>query len=248
MSAMQPAWVLGRRNYGDNGLLVELFMPDAGRCGAVARGVFRRKSGGSLASLLQPFRPLLVRLAGRGELKTLAVAESPQPAYVLRGDDLLSGLYLNELLIRLLPRFDPHPSLFLGYGEAIESLQSAAGEIALRRFELILLTELGYRVDWWSDGFQDAIQETMDYLYEPAQGFMPVVPSQNIGFNGKRVPGAVIRTIGDWLHNGANPEKSELLLVKDVTRAAISQLTQGRSLNSRAIFRSLRRAPAPRAD
>jgi DNA repair protein RecO (recombination protein O) len=245
---MQPAWVLGRRNYGDNGLLVELFMADGGRSSAVAKGVFRRKAGGSLASLLQPFHPLLVRLVGRGELKTLVTVESPSPAYVLHGDDLLSGLYLNELMIRVLPRFDPYPVVFMGYGEAIESLQSAVGEIALRRFELILLSELGYRIDWWLDGNQDPIQEPMDYLYHPSQGFMPVTPPQSVAVSDKRIPGGVIHAVRSWLDDGVIPETSELHLVKDVTRAAIAQLTQGRSLNSRAIFRSLRRPSAPRPD
>lgn len=245
---MQPAWVLGRRNYGDNGLLVELFMADGGRSSAVAKGVFRRKAGGSLASLLQPFHPLLVRLAGRGELKTLVTVESPSPAYVLHGDDLLSGLYLNELMIRVLPRFDPYPVVFMGYGEAIESLQSAVGEIALRRFELILLSELGYRIDWWLDGNQDPIQEPMDYLYHPSQGFMPVAPPQSVAASDKRIPGGVIHAVRSWLDNGVMPKKSELHLVKDVTRAAIAQLTQGGSLNSRAIFQSLRRPSAPRSD
>jgi len=245
---MQPAWVLGRRSYGDNGLLVELFMADGGRCSAVARGVFRRKAGGSLASLLQPFHPLLIRLAGRGELKTLVAAESPTPAYLLRGEDLLSGLYLNELMIRVLPRFDPYPAVFMGYGEAIESLQGAVGEMALRRFELILLSELGYRVDWWLDGSQDPIQEARDYLYHPSQGFMPVTPTQSVAASDKRVRGTMIYAVRGWLDDGAIPQKSELHLVKEITRAAISQLTQGRSLNSRAIFRSLRRPPAPRPD
>ncbi len=245
---MQPAWVLSRKSFGDNGLLLELFTAETGRCGAVARGAFRRKTGGSLASLLQPFHPLLVRLAGRGELKTLAGAESPTPAYILKGEDLLSGLYLNELLIRLLPRFDPHPAVFVNYGETIESLQSTSGEVALRRFELILLTELGYRVDWWSDVNQDAIEENLEYLYDPGQGFVPLLGAQASSHLGKRVSGGALRAVSDWLDGGLFPQKAERLMLKNVTRAAISQLTQGRGLNSRDIFRSLRRAPVPRSE
>lgn len=245
---MQPSWVLGRRNYGDNGLLVELFTAEAGRCGVIARGVFRRKTGGSLASLLQPFQPLLVRLAGRGELKTLAAAESPTPARVLREDNLLSGLYLNELLTRLLPRFDPHPALFVGYGEAIEALQSDSGELALRRFELILLTELGYRIDWCSDTNQDPIAESRQYFFDPAEGFTAALPSSDAALTQKRIPGAILLAVGNWLKGGALPQGQALVMMKEVTRVAISQLTQGRTLNSRDIFRSLRRGPAPRDD
>lgn len=248
MSAMQPAWVLGRKNYGDNGLLVEFLTAEAGRCGVVARGVFRRKTGGSLASILQPFHPLLIRLAGRGELKTLAAAESPTPAYVLRGDHLLSGLYLNELLTRLLPRFDPHPAVFLSYGDAVESLHDACGEIALRRFELILLTELGYRIEWRADVNQDAIKDCVEYLYEPGQGFIPGAYLQAGVHKKIWVSGAGIRVVGDWLQGGVSPQKSELRMVKEVTRAAIAQLTQGRALNSRDIFKSLRRSPTPQSD
>ena len=71
MSTAQPAWVLSRRSYGDSGMLVEFFSAELGRCGAVVRGAHRRKRGGSLASLLQPFHPLLITFAGRSELKTL---------------------------------------------------------------------------------------------------------------------------------------------------------------------------------
>ena len=122
------------------------------------------------------------------------------------------------------------------------------GEIALRRFELILLSELGYRIDWWLDGNQDPIQGPMDYLYHPSQGFMPVTPPQSVAASDKRIPGGVIQAVRSWLDDGVIPEKSELHLVKEVTRAAIAQLTQGRSLNSRAIFRSLRRPSAPAAE
>ena len=96
----QPAWVLSRKNYGDNGLLVEFFTLELGRCGAIVRGAHRRKRGGSLAALLQPFCPLLIVLAGRGDLKTLRMAEAPAAGYPLKGELLMSGLYMNELLAK----------------------------------------------------------------------------------------------------------------------------------------------------
>ena len=130
MSEAQPAWVLSRKNYGDNGLLVEFFSADLGRCGAIVRGAHRRKQGGSLASLLQPFHPLLITLAGRGELKSLRMAEAPAPGYLLRGDAMMSGLYLNELLARILPRFGPRPTRFVAYGRQVKSLLAARGKRA----------------------------------------------------------------------------------------------------------------------
>ena len=77
MTTQQPAWVLSRKAYGDNGLLVEFFTADWGRCGAVVKGAHRKKRGGSFATLLQPFQPLLVSLIGKGELKHLRQAEAP---------------------------------------------------------------------------------------------------------------------------------------------------------------------------
>ena len=79
MTDLQPSWVLGRKNYGDNGLLVEFFTAVDCRCGAVAKGAFRRQPGGNLAALLQPFQPLLIKLSGRGDLRTLIAAEAPTP-------------------------------------------------------------------------------------------------------------------------------------------------------------------------
>ena len=124
MTMLQPAWVLNRKAYGDSGLLIELLTAESGRCSAVVRGAHRRKQGGSLAALLQPFSPLLITLVGRGELRTLRAAESPRPSYALRGDALMSGLYVNELVNRVVPRFDPYPDVFISYGESVEALSS----------------------------------------------------------------------------------------------------------------------------
>ena len=123
MSTQQPAWVLSRKHYGDNGLLVEFFTAECGRCGAVVRGANRKKRGGSFAMLLQPFQPLLVSLVGKSELKYLRQAGAP-PRMLLRGESLMSGLYLNELLSRVLPRFDAMPSVFVEYSRAIERLHT----------------------------------------------------------------------------------------------------------------------------
>ena len=172
MITAQPAWVLSRQSYGDSGMLVEFFSAELGRCGAVVRGAHRRKRGGSLASLLQPFCPLLITFVGRSELKTLRSAEAPGPGYFLRGDALMSGLYLNELLVRSLPRMDVSPSLFLAYGQTIESLHEGVGEESLRRFELVLLSELGYSVAWDSDEQREPIKAEAHYRFEVDRGFV----------------------------------------------------------------------------
>ena len=240
MSTAQPAWVLSRQSYGDNGMRVEFFSVELGRCGAVVRGAHRRKRGGSLASLLQPFHPLLITFAGRSELKTLRSAEAPRPGFLLRGDALMSGLYLNELLVRSLPRMDVSPALFLAYGQAIDSLYEGAGEESLRRFELVLLSELGYRVAWDSDEQREPIRAEAHYRFEVDRGFCVADGSVAETRCDRLLPGADIIRLGQWWE-GADPlGNEELSLLKGVTRVAVSQLTGGRVIQTREVFRDLK--------
>ena len=240
MSTAQPAWVLSRQSYGDSGMLVEFFSAELGRCGAVVRGAHRRKRGGSFASLLQPFHPLLITFAGRSELKTLRSAEAPRPGYLLRGDALMSGLYLNELLVRSLPRMDVSPSLFLAYGQAIESIYEGVGEESLRRFELVLLSELGYRVAWDSDERREPIRAEAHYRFEVDRGFCIADGSVARTRGDRLLPGADIIRFGQWWE-GADPlGNEELLLLKGVTRVAVSQLTGGRVIQTREVFKDLK--------
>ncbi|RDH92637.1 MAG: DNA repair protein RecO [endosymbiont of Seepiophila jonesi] len=147
MSALelQPCFVIHRRNYRNSSLLLELFTPQDGRFSAIAKGV---KSGrSSRSALLQPFRPLLVGVSGRGEIKTLRQAEAEGKVYTLARKALYCGFYLNELLMRLLERNDPHPTLFLHYINALQALsESPSLEDTLRSFEVSLLRETGYEL------------------------------------------------------------------------------------------------------
>lgn len=240
MTDLQPSWVLGRKNYGDNGMLVEFFSAVDGRCGAIAKGAFRRKPGGNLAALLQPFHPLLIKLSGRGELRTLVSAEAPTLGYTLRAESLMSGLYLNELLTRVLPRFDPHPSLFVFYGETVEALQTGPPDLALRRFELVLLKELGYRVDWAVDDLGDPILEAALYRYEAGRGFVAISAAEPLDER-QGIRGKSLLYIAQVLQQEQAPDSVSLSIMKAVTRSAVSVLTAGRPIHSRSILRSLRK-------
>lgn len=144
---LQPAYILHSRPYRDSSLILEVLTAEHGRISLVARGARRRSRGGSASALLQPFVPLLLSFGGRAEMKNLVATEAAGRAAALRGDRLFSGLYLNELLVRLLHRHDPHPQLFAAYGRTLESLAGeAAVEELLRRFEFTLLDELGYGI------------------------------------------------------------------------------------------------------
>jgi len=139
----QPAFVLHTFAYRETSVIVEAFSAEHGRVAMVARGARRPRS--ELRGLLQGFQPLLLSWSGQHELKTLLRAEWRGGLPRVGGSALVCGFYLNELLLKLLPREDPHPRLFAGYEAALAEL-AAGGEQApvLRRFELVLLTELGY--------------------------------------------------------------------------------------------------------
>ena len=140
---LQPAYLLHRKPYRDTSLLLELFTRDYGRIGLVARGARGAKS--KLKGVLQPYQPLLISWSGRGELQTLTSAEAQGGAVFLQGDALVSGFYLNELLMRLLTRHDPHPELYLTYQAALQRISTNRDiEWTLRLFERDLLQQLGY--------------------------------------------------------------------------------------------------------
>src|SRR5690554_7651986 len=108
-------WVLHRRPYRNTSVIVDFFGGGVGRLGAIARG-------GQREPLVQPFKPLLVQLRGRGELRTLTAVEPAGAASALVGDALYCGLYLNEILVRLLHRDDPQPELLPIYEHTLTAL------------------------------------------------------------------------------------------------------------------------------
>lgn len=139
----QPAFVLHTYPFRDTSVIVEAFTRHHGRVGLIARGA--RSARSPLRSALLAFQPLAVAWAGRGELRTLARAEGTGPAPSLGGRAMMCGYYLNELILKLLQRDDPHEALFDAYARALMAL-GGPGEAALtlRRFEIALLREIGY--------------------------------------------------------------------------------------------------------
>lgn len=141
----------------ETSLIVQTFSRDHGCVAMVAKGAKRPYS--VLRPVLSAFQPLLLSWTGNGEVKTLTRAEIAgiRP---LTGTALMSAWYMNELLLRLLPREDAHPLLFDAYDMALSQLSNgtrAAG--ALRRFEWTLLRETGYGVDEAPPDFDDPVIE-----------------------------------------------------------------------------------------
>lgn len=244
--SLQPAYLLHRRPYRDSSQLLEVWSLDFGRLGLIARGTRRAQRGGSLASLLQPFRPLLLSFAGRGELKTLQGVETAGELAALRGEALFSGFYLNELLMRALQRGDPQPALFAAYAAALDALAAGGAlEPSLRRFELTLLDVLGY-------GFAldreagDGVPLDPDtyYVFRAGEGLLRAPPASSDGREAPlRLAGSELLALAAGeLEGGAGRAAKQLL------RAALVEVIGPQPLHSRTLFRQRARGGAGTPD
>ncbi len=170
----QAAYVLHSRPYRDTSLLVDFFTLEHGRLSAVANGA--RRPNSRLRPILQPFVPLQIGWRGRQELKTLSQAEPVAATLFLKGRALMCGLYVNELLERLLQPFDAHPRLYVYYQYVLNELLKAADiEGALRTFEHRLLLEQGDALDL-ADKVPDGV-----YQWNPGSGFRRVTAAPDEG-------------------------------------------------------------------
>ncbi|MCC6632399.1 MAG: DNA repair protein RecO [Gammaproteobacteria bacterium] len=144
--AHAAAFLLHQHPWGDRGRIFELYTREHGRLSVFAQGV--RGPQAKLAGVLQPFVPLLVSWAGRGEAPRLTGAEpdnAGQPLPPLPPARLMSAYYLSELVMSLTLRHDPQPLLYSHYADALSNLRHEAPEqCTLRRFEKRLLDVLGY--------------------------------------------------------------------------------------------------------
>ncbi len=144
----EPAYVLHRYDWSESSLILEVLTRNHGRIALVAKGAKRPSSNFRPVLLpLQPLQLMYTLSAGAHEaIHTLKGAEWMGGHVMPLGDALLSGYYLNELLLRLLARDDPHPALFDAYAMAVQVLASSPGAVlqaALRALELLLLRAVG---------------------------------------------------------------------------------------------------------
>ena len=125
MEGWQRAFVLHSRPWSETSLMLDVFTEESGRVRLVAKGARSKRS--TLKGALQPFTPLLLRFGGRGEVKTLRSAEAVSLALPLSGITLYSGLYINELLSRVLEYETRFSELFFDYLHCIQSLAGVTG-------------------------------------------------------------------------------------------------------------------------
>lgn len=207
----QPAIVLHATRWRESSLLVELFTHEHGRVGAVARGVQGPKRQ-PLRAALQPLQHIRVDYLQRGELAQLQQAESSGQAPVLAGDALLAGFYLSELIMRLLPRNDAHPNLFLRFAEALEELERTLSLAwTLRRFERDLLDELGYALDLSHDADATPLDADARYRIDPEHGALRVRDS-SVGYAGSIGGAALLALAEDAMPSDASLREQRLAL------------------------------------
>ncbi len=218
--ALQPAFVLHSRAFRETSFLLELFTESHGRIGVLARGARSRFRG-----LSRPFVPLLASWSGKTELMNLQTLEATAPPFYLMGMGLLSGLYLNELLVRLLPQLDAVANLFALYQQTLQAMQQEFKQRYLRLFEKALLAELGYGLSF------AAIEEHEQYCFLPQQGFIKNAASADaLTFSGRSLLA---------FHHDTLTTAEDLRTAKQITRLALAPLLGNKPLMSREILKPL---------
>ncbi|GAA5316178.1 MAG: DNA repair protein RecO [Candidatus Pelagadaptatus aseana] len=227
---LEKAYILHTRAYGDTSVIASCFTERYGRIPLIAKGVRNKKS--KQRQYLQPFTPLIISWQGKSALKTLTHMETQGVPRQLMDKRLFSGFYLNELLMRLLPEHDDHSELFYAYADAIEGLYGDADlEVVLRRFEFLLLNELGYGLNFVSDAQGLPIKAEYHYGYHQEQGFVVSFGDDNRG----RFSGAVLQSIAREEYD----DPAVRLGAKHLTRQVLKSLLGNRPLQSRNLFKSM---------
>jgi DNA repair protein RecO (recombination protein O) len=229
----QHGYVLHSYPFRESSLIVEAFTRDCGRVPLVARGARRPKS--ALRGVLLAFQPVLLSWSGKTELRTLVKAEWLAGHAPLNGLALICGFYLNELLLRLLPRDDPHERLFDLYRDTLDVL-ARSGEFSagLRRFEKNLLGELGYGLILERDAITgDAVTAGRRYLYLPERG--PVLATDDASQKGVELDGQTLIDMQcDEYARTATQQQSKVLM-----RALINHHLGNRQLHTRQLLLDL---------
>ena len=231
----EPGFVLHAYPYKETSLIVETFTRRFGRVGLLARGARRPRS--AMRGVLLAFHPLRMTWSASAELGTLMSAEWGGGQASLSGIGLMCGFYVNELLLRLLPRDDPHEALFDSYAEALARLASGeqrapAHSTILRGFERRMLTELGYAPVLDRDAVYGAqIDAAKHYAYEAERG--PVETRRDSGES--VVSGRTLLDMAaDNYDSTRTRDESRRLM-----RALITERLGGQTLHTRAVLSEL---------
>ena len=227
---LASGYLLHHRPWRDTSRILEVLTREHGRFTLFARGV--RGPGAKLAPVLQPFQPLLLSWSGRGEAPTLTGAERAEHCAPLPPACLLAAFYLNELLIRLTTRHDPHPELFDHYHEALARLRAGAPlEPVLRIFEKRLLQGLGYGLDLTTEARSGKrIEADGYYHFRAGKGLTPSRAGAGSALAGR----SLLDLAGESLTGARALEDARRVL-----QAALAACLEGRPLATRGVARTV---------
>ena len=218
-----PAFLIHRRMYQGSSLLLDFFTKDFGRLRLVARGARKSKTS------LQMFQCLSISFKGKGELKNLSQWEIADKPRRILGDDLILAMYVNELILRLLPENDEYSEIFHAYWNFLsnlKSLNSNEKEYAIRDFENQMLEDLGYGIDFSSDMNDEPINENLNYEFIEHQGF-------STSDNGL-IPGKILVNL--LRRENIVTDTNELSILKKMNRKRLKSLLGDKPLKSKELF------------
>lgn len=221
-------YILHSRNYRETSLLADIFSKEEGRYSLVIRGAKSRKS--RYQGLIQPFSPMLVTSYGKGELKTAGAIDFTHRSWRIKGEHLLIGLYVNELLYRVLGKFDQLPDLYSDYEKLLAELEKDVFETPfLREFELSLLANLGYGITFDFDvRTQKNIRPDAQYRFVAEEGFHSFVDQVDLE---NTFPGEHLLAIASGEYSGDAGK-----ILKRVVRKSLQPLLGEKPLKSRSLF------------
>ncbi|MBE3669293.1 DNA repair protein RecO [Vibrio navarrensis] len=224
---LQRCFILHRRPYSESSLILDVFSEEYGRLTILSKGARSKRS--NLKGALQPFTPLLLKWSGKGSMKTLRQAEPISLGLPLSGITLYSAMYVNELIGRVLAAEVAMPGLFHDYLFVLTELaQNDNPEPALRRFELALLSAMGYGVDFLHcAGSGEPVDPDMTYRYREQKGFIASVRMDNLTFYGNELIAISERRF---------VTREQLKAAKRFTRMALKPYLGGKPLKSRELF------------
>ena len=222
-------FLLHQRSFGETSIIADVFTQKSGKISFIAKGAKKPKS--KFFGYLVPFQKLKITYSGRSELKTLTSIDRDLASNSNTFSKVsYSLLYINELLIKLLPKDAKHEELFVLYDEFLKKINKNNNlEISLRHFELDLLDMLGYGFDYDSEiDSNEPIEAELSYVFVSERGFRK---SNSSSFKGKDILNIKKRKLEDV----------PLKYLKEITTKAIGICLEGKDLTSRKIFKSIKK-------
>lgn len=175
-------FVLHQKPYRENRSITYFFSKEYG----LVNGIGKKN--------LPLFLPLSVFATGKTELKNFSQSQLVQNSQLmpLNGQAMFAGLYLNEILVKILSVEEPCEPLWQAYQQSLLNLATlklatpdtqhdVMLKILLRQFEHALFSDLGYAIDFTQDSFGELINANQYYRHQLQTGFVPIIVAENTG-------------------------------------------------------------------